>query len=653
MSTEHEVVLINMPFGNLLMPSIGLGLLKGALAKGAIPAKVLNFQLRFATMIGERDYIKIHDRTRTEHLAGEFIFSESLFGVRSDEFVQDFVNNILLSHSEGSTNDMAYSKEFVKELPRMVLNAREKVESFLEECLGVVLSCQPKLVGFTSLFQQHVASLSLAKRIKANLPHTFIILGGSNCEGLMGKETLRQFDFVDAVVSGEGELVFPEIVRRVLNSQPIPSLDGVFHRHSSELPLAHQRLRNTAIIENLDALPLPDYDEFFEQFNNSSINLPIKPSLLFETSRGCWWGEKQHCTFCGLNGENMVYRSKSASRAFSEFLYLTEKYPVTSINAVDNILDTNYFKEFLPLLAERKHGFKLFYEVKANLRKEHVQLLGEAGVGRIQPGIESLSDDVLRLMRKGVTALQNIQLLKWCREFGVGVYYNLIWGFPGEQPNDYSEMSKLIPLITHLSPPIGDGRIRIDRFSPNFEEAEQRGFSKLSPHGAYQYVYPFGIDVLGKLAYFFTPEIDTPCNVAEYTGDFAEEIKRWRSCHPKSDLFWIQKDQRLLVWDFRPVAQEVLTVLKESEVAAYLACDQIRTPRQVLTFCRTHETPTSLSEAQIRYTLDSLTERLLMLRHGDSYLALAYPKSNQVASADTPKLSLNPNVSFGESPEGG
>src|SRR5258708_15840287 len=96
-----------------------------------------------------------------------------------------------------------------------------------------------------------------------------------------------------------------------------------------------------------------------------------------------------------------------------------------------------YFKTFLKLLAEKKREFGLFYEVKANLRKDQVQLLREAGIETIQPGIESLSDNVLRIMRKGVTTLQNIQLLKWCTELGLKVIFNIIWGFPGETPDDY------------------------------------------------------------------------------------------------------------------------------------------------------------------------------------------------------------------------
>jgi len=394
----------------------------------------------------------------------------------------------------------------------------------------------------------------------------------------------------------------------------------------------------------MDALPIPDYDEYFEQFNNSSLGWSRKPSLLFETSRGCWWGEKHHCTFCGLNGDTMKYRSKSAARAFSEFLYLTERYPGSSVNVVDNILDMNYFKDFIPMLAERNHGFNLFYEVKANLRKDQLRLLCQAGVGEIQPGIESLSDNVLRIMRKGVSALQNIQLMKWCKELGLKVYYNLIWGFPGERVDDYLEMAKLVPLITHLQPPVGEGPIRIDRFSPNFEQAQQLGFTNLSPHPAYQYVYPFATQVLWQLAYFFTSQVRTSCNLPDYTRPLADGVKAWRACHGKSDLFWIDKGARLLLWDFRPGAKEVLTVLMGHERFAYKTCDQIRTVRQIVDLWRTSSPDGPIDEAEIREALDSFTERRLMVRQGDLYLALAYPKSLAGTGSHTPMPRLEASI---------
>ena len=111
--------------------------------------------------------------------------------------------------------------------------------------------------------------------------------------------------------------------------------------------------------------------------------------------------------------------------------------------AVDNILDMRYFRDVLPQLRDRQLGFTLFYETKANLTKEQVKLLRDAGVLAIQPGVESLSTHVLQLMRKGVTALQNIQLLKWCKQYGVTVAWNLLYGFPGETAADYAAIGQI------------------------------------------------------------------------------------------------------------------------------------------------------------------------------------------------------------------
>ena len=76
----------------------------------------------------------------------------------------------------------------------------------------------------------------------------------------------------------------------------------------------------------------------------------------------------------------------------------------------------------LPVLADWGRT-TVWYETKANLSRDQVRTLAEARVNRIQPGIESLSDKSLRLMRKGSTKAVNLQLLRWCAEYGVGVSF--------------------------------------------------------------------------------------------------------------------------------------------------------------------------------------------------------------------------------------
>lgn len=98
-----------------------------------------------------------------------------------------------------------------------------------------------------------------------------------------------------------------------------------------------------------ETVPL-DYDEFLESI---AIWGQIRPTLLFETSRGCWWGERAHCTFCGLNGLTMKYRSKSADVAMSQFGSLFRyagRLPYLRLQCVDNIMPREYVKEVLPYL---------------------------------------------------------------------------------------------------------------------------------------------------------------------------------------------------------------------------------------------------------------------------------------------------------------
>jgi ribosomal peptide maturation radical SAM protein 1 len=285
-----------------------------------------------------------------------------------------------------------------------------------------------------------------------------------------------------------------------------------------------------------------------------------------------------------------------------------------------------YFKTLMKLLAEGDYNFGLFYEVKSNLKKDQLKLLRKAGVKTIQPGIESLSDNMLKLMRKGVTALQNIQLLKWCAELKIRVIYNLIWGFPGESSDDYQKMLELIPLITHLCPPVGAGNIRIDRFSPNFNTHKELGFSKLTPYPAYGYVYPLDSKIVDNLAYYFVPEYENLTIERSTTKGLSKEIKNWEKTYERSELFFMDKGTQLLIWDFRPCAKAPLLIFDDYSRLAYLACDEARTLQQIHNSWP--KTPLmSLDDIRLKETLDRFVDQSLMIKEGEQYLSLAYRKS--------------------------
>ena len=76
----------------------------------------------------------------------------------------------------------------------------------------------------------------------------------------------------------------------------------------------------------------------------------------------------------------MTYRSKESQRAFDELMTLSQRYPDRPISIVDNILDTSYFRTFLPQLRDSSASLSLFYEIKANVSKDQLRVLRDHNV---------------------------------------------------------------------------------------------------------------------------------------------------------------------------------------------------------------------------------------------------------------------------------
>lgn len=605
-----------MPFGPLFTPTIALSLLKPALGRRGISSTTHYFLIDYAERVGLRFYNSIvnHDLIPLTKLAGEWIFSGALLGSTRDD-VQAYIEQILLDGDHGLNRCRKVSKRRIERL----VAEHEAADAFLDFCLEKLLADKPKVVGLTSAFEQHVPSLALAKRIKAAAPETFIVLGGANCEGPMGAETVRQFPFVDATLSGEGDLVFPELVSRILSGKSIDDLAGIRTRAKVDREFAIGHFDNTPPILDLDALPEPDYEDYLQRFRRSRFFRDWQPRLIFETSRGCWWGERAHCTFCGLNGATMKFRSKSPDRVLGELESMMTQYPGYDIDTSDNILDLGYFESVLPELANRNVQVGLFYETKSNLKKDQVRLLRAAGITRIQPGIESLSDDVLKRVRKGVSALQNIQLLKWCKEVGLDVAWNILCGIPGESAAEYERMAEIVPLLSHLPPPDCISRIRLDRFSPNFFDADGLGFRDVRPVACYGHIYrTLPKEALHNLAYYFDYDYRVPQDPDAYAASLDSAVYEWGVAHTQSALFSIDLADHLMIWDLRPIAQQFLTVLSGLERRIYLACDSISYSRKLASAL-------NCSEDDVVNAVEPLIARGLMLRDGERLLALAIP----------------------------
>ncbi len=605
------LALVSMPFVDALRPSIQLGLLKSLAAAHGFPVRTLHAYLGFAAKIGLDDYQQLVQHRGA--LLGEWLFSLSAFR----EAAPDPDSQL----AEDLADDFSYLAASPAELLSRLTRLREvDVPSFLDSLVDEFPWHEMAVVGFSSTFEQNTASFALARRLKERYPHIFTIFGGANFDADMGPELVRAFDYIDAAVIGEADIAFPRLLGALAEGSDLRAVPGIAFRVDGAVCVTPP----CSPVGQLDDLPVPDYEDYFELAENlgilsragrRSIWLPI------ETARGCWWGEKHHCTFCGLNATTMQFRAKSTGRVLDELAQQARRYRSFKFEAVDNILEPSYLTDLFPQLAEIEAGYEFFYEVKANLSRAQLKVMAAAGVAHIQPGLESLSSHVLGLMRKGVRAAQNVNLLRWCQYYGIEVSWNLLWGFPGETGQDYVEQAAAIPHLRHLQPPESAARIWLERFSPLFTEHGTRGLTGKTPQRSYRYVYPHDVD-LERVAYFFDYDGGGLAEDA-YAGvraAVAAWSRGWLSDSPPR-LTQSSAPHFVQIADQRHQGQDGTYEFEDTLADLYLACSDRPTTAAAVR----RKLDLRLPEPAIQEIFAEFERRGLMFIDGQFALALALP----------------------------
>jgi ribosomal peptide maturation radical SAM protein 1 len=548
-----HVVLVSVPWSPIEMPSLALGLLKSLTLKEFPDAEVdvVHGNLEFVDWVTSKrkfryDDYKYYDRESCYLGHGDWVFSSALYrdpSWRVEEFLEAFGPRPAPAGPDGAGAPAPAPAPWLE----TTLWLHEHAGEFTDRLAARIAAGEPDVVGFTTTFQTVTASLAVARRLKELSPRTVTVFGGANCEGSQGEALHRNFGFVDYVVRGEGELAFPALLRSLREDGPdAAAIGGLCWRDEDGESVCNRPAMKPF---STDAMVLPHYDEYFARFAQSEARRWVEPRLVVEGARGCWWGEKHHCTFCGLNGASMMFRSKRPSQFFDDIVALAERHRVLDMLVVDNILDMSYLDSLLPRLAEAGIDLRMMYEIKANLRYEQLQVLAQAGVVCVQPGVESLSAHVLKLMDKGVTGCQNVRMLRDAESLGLTVIWNYLYGFPGETDEDYTTVIEQFPKLHHLCPAGADDRLGIQRFSPYFEKPEL-GFADRRPARQYGLCFDLPEQDLFDLAYLFeAPEQGIgDATAAKLTAGLDE----WRSRHSRSQLSYFETDACITVTNTRP-----------------------------------------------------------------------------------------------------
>ena len=367
-----RVALVYPPYGPLNLPSLGMAILSAGVKARGFECRTFywNYQLLEALPQPRREQRRLAYGMLSERSLfpwNEWAFTRYALPAVAHRDDEALARQRMLDETGPPAGGMPPSqllRHIVEIAPRLVAQMTRQLAPF-------------DVVGIGSTFFQNGAALALARAVKARWPEKLVVLGGANCDGEMGRAQIEAFPFLDCVFVGEVDHAFPEMVERLAGGRPIADTPGILCRGADG---AIREGPPSPPLTDLDALPVPDFDDYVAERKRFGLHVEGELCLPLESSRGCWWGAKHHCTFCGLNANGMAFRQKDPERFRREVQETVLRYGARWLFMADNILSAKYYRDFVQWAKQRQLRLDFFYEIKANVTRRQVADLAEAGI---------------------------------------------------------------------------------------------------------------------------------------------------------------------------------------------------------------------------------------------------------------------------------
>ncbi len=612
-SHPKKVVLVSTPWPLFNRPSIQLGALKAYLTAKhpGLEVRAHHFYLQLAAVIGYDVYQNISERT----WLAESVYAALLYPERAAEI-------------ESLFRRKASARPMLKNLDFKAMIA--KVEAVSQEFIATVSWERVVLAGFSLCLCQLTAVLFFIKHIKALNPDLPVVVGGSMFTGDNLLRLLRAFPEIDFAVNGEGERPLSLLVGRldsVADRRPLPLpgvIDGKTAARKDPVP------RNQ--LKALSALPIPDFDDYFALLKSLGPDNSFFPTLPAEMSRGCWWRRPASgksfsgCAFCNLNRQWKGYRAKKPQQIVSEVDILTTRYRCLSVAFVDNLLPRTSSGEIFQKLAGLKKDMHFFCEIRADSPREWLERMKRAGVAELQIGIESLSTRLLAKLNKGITAIENLAVMKNCEELGLVNASNLILHFPG---SDQEDVDETLTNLEFAQPyyPIQCVRFWLGLGSPVWSNPVNFGLRSITNHPNWATLFPPKVFAMVRFP------------LQSYRGDQTLQRKLWRPVQQKVE-HWKRAYTELHQGSFyKPIlgyydGGEFLVIRQRRFRADTLTHRLVGSSRKIYLYCRQTRALPEIKARFPKITTDQLHDFLhmmvgkkLMFEENTRFLSLAVSAS--------------------------
>jgi anaerobic magnesium-protoporphyrin IX monomethyl ester cyclase len=296
-------------------------------------------------------------------------------------------------------------------------------------------SLNPDIIGVTSATLTYNPALDILKAAKAALPKVVTMIGGPHVT-VMDEQVFAESQNVDIVVRSEGEQTMLELASLASegNLKNLTQVSGITFQNAGRV------IRNPdrPFMQDIDSLPYPAH----KHFDVGKYKILDKTYLPIITSRGCPFS----CSFCaGYKMCGRGFRGRSPKKVVDELEWLRDEFGGGAFAFYDDTF-TFDVNRAIAICDEMKTVNLISVDCRTRVDKVSKELLSKlrsSGCQLVHFGVESGSQQMLNLMRKGTTVEQNAQAIKWAKEAGISVAISLVIGYPTETPE---QLQKTIDL---------------------------------------------------------------------------------------------------------------------------------------------------------------------------------------------------------------
>lgn len=324
----------------------------------------------------------------------------------------------------------------------------------------------PDAIGISATTVAFPRALEVAEAIKNRMgQHVPVIIGGPHVTAAF-EETISQ-PSLDIAVLGEGEAALADLLDTFAKGGDLSAVEGIAFRKNGQVIVTPRR----PYIGDIDDIPYPAYDLVPDMslYNPPPANYKALPVANIITSRGC----PNQCTFCDRSvfGREMRLRSPENIAAEIEMLY--RQYHIREIAFVDDTftLKPQRIVELFNILDEKNIRFPWTCMSRINtVDHDILKFMKEHGCWHISFGIESGSDEILKLIKKKISLKRAAEIIGICRDLHIRTKGFFILGHPGETPKTIEQTIRLT-----LDLPLDDIVVTLNTPLPGTEQYESAG----------------------------------------------------------------------------------------------------------------------------------------------------------------------------------